>query len=65
MSNYSTKQAAHAIIHHFSRGKNCQQALILMRKKVMFLMKTLGMRKRKLKMTNRQFHLRKTDRLID
>lgn len=58
ISKCSTNHAAHATINHFSRGKNCQQALILMQKKVMFLMKTLGMRKRKLMMTNRQFHLR-------
>lgn len=60
ISKYSTNHAAHATINHFSRGKNCQQALILMQKKVMFLMKTLGMRKRKLMTTNRQFHLRQT-----
>lgn len=51
-----------ATINPFSRGKNCQRASILMQKKVMFLMKTLGMRKRKMMMTNRQFHPRQTDR---
>lgn len=36
-----------------------------MQKKVMFLMKTLGMRKRRLMMTNRQFNPRQTDRQAD
>lgn len=58
ISECSTSRAAHTTINPFPRGKNCQQALILMQKRVMFLMKTLGMRKRKPMMINRQFPLR-------
>lgn len=46
------------VINPFSRAKNCQQTSIRMLKKVMFLMKTLGMRRRRKPrmMTNRQFN---------